>query len=189
MSKSCVAKLIFKDFSSCQVLEYTEKGPWKSWKSPWISSSLKGGDPVYCYCHSINLFYILSFSTNKPNGNLRTEPKYVVFLSQLFLLFYICPSCKADNPLVETTECGTMVTVHTHCGNPECKQRESVWHSQPNMEGTKIAAGNFLLRFAILLAGASASKVLTVFYHMGLSCISLRTFYNHQRVRLTFIAF
>jgi hypothetical protein len=45
LSKSCVAKLIFKDFSSCQVLEYTEKGPWKSWKSAWISSSLKGGDP------------------------------------------------------------------------------------------------------------------------------------------------
>jgi hypothetical protein len=44
--------MIFKDFSSYQVLEYTEKGPWKSWKSPWISSSLKGGDPDF---YSANL--------------------------------------------------------------------------------------------------------------------------------------
>ena len=117
-----------------------------------------------------------------PYGNHRTEPKYLVFLSHLLMLFKICPSCKADNPLVETTQCGTMVTVHTYCGNSDCKQRESVWHSQPNMEGTKIAAGNFLLSFAILLAGAAASKVLRVFSHMRLSSFSLGTFYNHQRV-------
>ena len=135
------------------------------------------------------MFYTLSFRVNKHHGNLRTEPKCLVFLSQLLLLFNICPSCKTDNPLVETTETGTMVIVRIHCGNPECKQKESEWHSQPNLEGAKISAGNFLLSFAILLAGASASKVLRVFSHMGLACISLRTFYNHQRVRLTFIGF
>ena len=130
------------------------------------------------------LSYILFFSPRKhhENGNLRTEAKYLVFLSHLLTLFKVCPSCKADNPLVETSQCGTMVTVQTYCGNPDCKQRKSVWHSQPNVEGTKIASGNFLLSFAILLAGASASKVLRVFSHMGLACFSLRTFYNHQRV-------
>ena len=49
------------------------------------------------------------------------------------------------------------------------------------MKGTKIAAGNFLLSFAILLAGASGSSVLRVFSHMGLFSFSLRTSYNHQR--------
>ena len=40
-----------------------------------------------------------------------------------------------------------------------------MWHSQPKIEGTKVVAGNILLSFAILLAGASASKVLSVFSH------------------------
>ncbi|CAB4018454.1 Hypothetical predicted protein, partial [Paramuricea clavata] len=35
------------------------------------------------------------------DGNLRTEPKRIVFLSQLLLLFNFCHCCKADNPLVE----------------------------------------------------------------------------------------
>ena len=50
------------------------------------------------------------------------------------------------------------------------------------MPGTKIAAGNFLLSLAILVAGASATKVRTVFNHMGLACISLQTYYTHQNV-------
>jgi hypothetical protein len=50
------------------------------------------------------------------------------------------------------------------------------------MTGTKIPAGNFLLSFAILVAGKSATKVLRVFNHMGLKCISLSTFFKHQRV-------
>jgi threonine dehydrogenase-like Zn-dependent dehydrogenase len=96
-----------------------------------------------------------------------------VFLSQLKLLFKLCPSFKTANPLVETSQHGTKVVVHiyTHCGNPYCKQKESMWRSQPNMEGTKIAAGNFLLSFAILVAGASISKVHRVFTHIGMACI------------------
>ena len=53
---------------------------------------------------------------------------------------------------------------------------------QPNMEKIKIAAGNFLLNFAILVAGASISKVQHVFTHMGMACISLSTFFRHQKV-------
>ena len=98
------------------------------------------------------------------------------------LLFQFCPSCKSANPLVETSKHGTKVVVHIYCGNPNCKQRNSVWHSQPNMEGTKIAAGNFLLSFAILVAGASISKVQCVFTHMGMACISMSTFFRHQKV-------
>ena len=91
--------------------------------------------------------------------------------------------CKSENTLVETSEHGTMICVETHCGNPKCLQRESVWQSQPHIEGTKTAAGNILLSFAILMAGASASKVLRVFSHMGMACHSLRQFYRHQKVR------
>ena len=49
-------------------------------------------------------------------------------------------------------------------------------------ENAKIPAGNFLLCFAILLAGGYASKVIKIFNHMGLACISLSTFFQHQRV-------
>ena len=123
------------------------------------------------------------FRTYVKGANLRTEPKFVVFMSQLMLLFQFCPSCKSCDPLVETSQHGTMVVVQTSCGNPQCLQKESVWHSQPNIQGTKMAAGNFLLSFAILLAGASASKVIRVFSHMGLACTSLRTIFNHQKVK------
>ena len=114
---------------------------------------------------------------------MRTEPKYIVFLSQLLLLFQVCRSCKGENVLVETTQHGTMVIIETHCGNPDCLEKEFVWHSQPKIEGTKAVAGNILLSFAILLAGASASKVFRVFSHMGLMCHSLRQFFRHQKVK------
>ena len=50
------------------------------------------------------------------------------------------------------------------------------------MPGTKIPAGNFLLCMSILLSGSSASKVLQMFQHMGVACISLKTFFKHQSV-------
>jgi hypothetical protein len=124
----------------------------------------------------INTSVFLNSREYTKDNNLRTEPKYIVFLSQF------CPSCKSANPLVETSQHGTKVIVYTHCGNPNCKQSDSVWRSQPNMEGTKIAAGNFLLSFATLVAGASISKVQRVLRHMGVACISLSTFFRHQKV-------
>ena len=42
--------------------------------------------------------------------------------------------------------------------------------------------GNFLLCMGILLCGGSATKVFTMFKHMGLRCISFNTFIYHQRV-------
>ena len=57
------------------------------------------------------------------DGNLRTEPKHIVFLSQLLLLFNFCHSCKADNPLVKAKAIGTEVVVTTICNNPKCPQR------------------------------------------------------------------
>lgn len=121
---------------------------------------------------------------NQGESDLRKQPKFIVFLSQLLLLFQVCPTCSSKNPLVEVTQVGTMVEVTTSCGNSQCSQKERTWRSQPYVPGTKIPAGNFLLSFGILLCGGSASKVLRLFSHMGLQCISLSTFFRHQRVRL-----
>lgn len=95
--------------------------------------------------------------------NLRTEPKYIVFLSKLLFLFNICLVCKEDKPLVETKEVGTMVEVKVSCGNPDCTQRETTWTSQPNMTGTRMPAANFLLCFSILVSGCSASIVFQMY--------------------------
>lgn len=118
------------------------------------------------------------------NTNLRTEPKHIVFLSQLLLLFKFCHSCKDDSPLVDVTQVGTEVIVSTSCKNPKCEKKETVWHSQPTIPGFGIPAGNFLLCMAILLAGGSITKVSQIFMHMGLSCVSLNTFFKHQRTKL-----
>ena len=116
------------------------------------------------------------------DNNLRTQPKFLVFLTQLLVLFKFCHSCKADNPLVETKQVGTMAVITSACTNTKCKRKDTVWKSQPNMPGTKIPAGNFLLCMSILLSGSSASKVLQMFQHMGVACLSLKTFFKHQSV-------
>ena len=114
--------------------------------------------------------------------NLRKEPKFIVFLSQLMLLFQTCHSYHTANPLIETWQMGTRINISTSCHNAKCQQKEHVWKSQPNMPGTTIPAGNILLCWAILLAGGSATKVLRLFRHMGLASISIGTFFKHQRV-------
>ncbi|XP_015750387.1 PREDICTED: uncharacterized protein LOC107330266 [Acropora digitifera] len=114
--------------------------------------------------------------------SLRSEPKHIVFLSQLLVLFNFCHICKADNPSVEARQIGTKAMVTSTCCNPKCPKPVNHWHSQPNMPDSGIAAGNFLLCMAILLAGGSASKVFQIFAHMGLGCVSLNTFFKCQRV-------
>ena len=118
------------------------------------------------------------------DGNIRTEPKFIVFWTQLLLLFKFCHSCKSANPLIETRQVGTNVVVTTTCGNPTCNQKISSWHSQPNMPNMKMSAGNFLLSMATLLAGGSMTKVTQIFSHMGLSCICLRTYFRYKRVSI-----
>lgn len=124
------------------------------------------------------------------NDNVRVQPKFIVFLSQLLILFKFCPFCNESNPQVETRQLGTMAVIKTTCTNSNCR-KESSWKSQPVMPGTKIPAGNFLLCFAILLAGSSASKIIQIFHNMGLACISLNTYFKHQRVStvLTLLVF
>lgn len=86
-----------------------------------------------------------------------------------------------QRPLVETSEVGTEVVIKTTCSNPSCR-KQNTWYSQPLIPGTGIPAGNFLLCLSILLSGGSATKVFTMFSHMGLGCISLNTFFHYERV-------
>ena len=96
-------------------------------------------------------------------------------LMKIFILF--CFNCKADKPEVEMKQNGTMVSVKQHCR----KCMGYVWNSQSFIPQGKYHAGNMLLNFAVLMAGASISSVLLVFRHMGLCAYSSRTFFAHQR--------
>ena len=78
-------------------------------------------------------------------------------------------------PSGSVTEVGTLLIMTLICKS--C-MATSVWHSQPYC--CNIPAGNILLSAAILLAGATASKVLRVYRHMGVCCITTRTFFRHQ---------
>ncbi len=138
---------------------------------------LDGFEDNHKSLHHTKLWFCIFLYRPSMKDNIRQEPKYIVFLSQLLLLFRFCQTCNSEDILVETSQRGTMICVQTHCGNPKCLERDSIWQSQPQVAGTKTPAGNILLSFAILLASASASKVLRVFSHMG-----LRQFYRHQKV-------
>lgn len=119
---------------------------------------------------------ILIYRLSVKGTSLRTEPKNIVFLTKLLFVFQFCHTCKADNPMI-----GTEAVVKTTCTNPEC-QKQNTWYSQLLMPGYRIPAGNFLLCQCILLTGGSATKVIRMFKHMGLGCVSLNTFFKYQRV-------
>lgn len=108
-----------------------------------------------------------------------SEPKFVVFLSQLLLLFTICPECKSAKPAIETYCSRTMVEGTTKCFNPHCTKPQNTWKSQQQMTGRKMAARNFLLYFSTLVSGASPSKIPLVFKYMGLACFTVKTYNTH----------
>ena len=91
-------------------------------------------------------------------------------------LFQHCHLCFLPNPSVHVTQTGTMVTVRACC---EVCHEEEIWNSEPYLLG-KFRAGNLLLSFSILRAGASIKKILLVFKHMGVLVYHKPTFY-HQR--------
>lgn len=114
--------------------------------------------------------------------DVRTEPKYIVVLSKLLLLFqFYHVSRSGKKPEMTAEQTGTAIVIKAVCTNSSCR-KEFIWSSQPFMPGTKIFAGNFLIPMAVLFAGGSFTKVRQIFLHMGLACISLSTFFRHQQV-------
>lgn len=97
-------------------------------------------------------------------------------LLSLFTLF--CFKCKENTkPTVEMVKNGTMVTICQNCD--KCGKKSFVWRSQPFIGG-RYPAGNILLSFGVLIAGASISKILLVLKHMGLTTYKARTYFLHQ---------
>lgn len=121
--------------------------------------------------------FSLSFRLEIEGKDCREEPKGIVFLSKLMLLFQFCHLCRSPNPDVTTSQSGTMISVQTKC--KECQQSSS-WSSQPMLLG-KFPAGNLLLSFAILCAGASVKKVLLVLKHINILVYNESTYYYHQK--------
>ena len=119
--------------------------------------------------------YLRLFIDFRGPTNIRTEAKFIVFLSQLLTWLSVCPTYDTPGPAIETCQVGTMV-----CRSPTCPKKEFTWQSQPYVEGTRTPAGNILFSFVILVSSASPSKVLNLFSQMGLASISLRTFFRYQ---------
>lgn len=72
----------------------------------------------------------------------------------------------------------TTVTVEQLC--PTCGNQSYHLRSQPLILG-KYSAGIIILSFAVLMAGASISKVLLVFKHLTLSAYRAHTYFTHQK--------
>ena len=141
----------------------------------------KGLFSLFQYCTIIvYIYYSFLFRADADSSDYHyNQPKFIVFyemLLKIFLLF--CFNCKENNPQVSMVQNGTMVTVRQKCA--KCI-KGYVWTSQRMMPHGKYPAGNVLLSLAVLMAGASISKILLVFRHMGLVCYSARTFFKHQR--------
>ena len=49
--------------------------------------------------------------------NIREEPKGIVVLSKLLLLFQFCHLCFFPKPKVAVTQTGTMLTIESACSN------------------------------------------------------------------------
>ena len=115
------------------------------------------------------------------NTPIENELKFVVFFSilqSLFLMF--CFQCKTAKPKVVMKQTGTMVTVLQYCSH--CEGNPFTWRSKPYHSLFKrYPAGNDLRSFAVLLSGASISKVLLVFRHMGIFVYNIRTYFIHQK--------
>lgn len=135
----------------------------------------------YSFCVTNCFYFRIPLSNNCDLQDVRTEPKYIVFLSKLLLLFQFCHFCSGSNPTITATQTGSAITIKAICAHSGCR-KEFIWNSQPMMPGTKILAGNFLISMSTLFAGGSFTKVRTIFMHMGLACISLKTFFKHQQV-------
>ena len=148
-----------------------------------FSYFLLDSQPINAWTYKSNLqafVFCFSHRLNWTGKNPREEPKGIVFLSKLRLLFQHCHLCFSSNPALSVTQTGTMMTIQSSCSR--CSDT-FLWQSQPNLLG-KFPAGNLLLSFAILCAGASVNKVLLVFRHMVMLIYSEPTYYYHQRYLL-----
>ena len=128
----------------------------------------------------LHLIGRIPLSSSYPD--VRTEPKYIVFLSKLLLLFQFCHVCRSGKkPEMTAEQTGTAIVIKAVCTNSSCR-KEFIWSSQPFIPHNKMLTGNFLISIAMLFAGISFTKIRQVCLHMGVACMSLSTLLRHQQV-------
>ena len=106
--------------------------------------------------------------------NPQNDVKFVVFKEQLDKLLKKCPECGAAIRKKHTSTQGTLFLVTLKCINGHAY----TWNSQPTIKG--IAAGNLLKSSAILLSGATYTKMATLAEILGLCFFSEKTFCTIQ---------
>lgn len=144
----------------------------------WASSYLFLSFCTIFQLHQEIMMLIYFFHSVPAGTSAVHEPKFIVFYSQLLALFSLfCFNCQAKKPVVTMKTRGTMVTVMQSC--QKCISGYT-WRSQPLVLGS-LPAGNILLSFSVLMAGATISNILLVFRHMGLCVYSSRSFFSHQK--------
>lgn len=125
----------------------------------------------------INYIYLSIPRLNMEEKDARKEPKAIVFLSKLLLLFQFCQYCFCPKPSINVKQTGTHISITSKCQKCE---KVFTWESQPKLLG-RIPACNLLLSFSVLCAGASIRKLLHIFKHMNVLVYHETTYYYHQR--------
>ena len=74
---------------------------------------------VHVHKHAIECHFDYQFfqSIQQRYQLENTEPKFIVFLTQLLALFKFCPSCKSNDVLVDVLQNGTMAQVKVTKGS------------------------------------------------------------------------
>ena len=125
------------------------------------------------WLYLILVWFDLFLRVDPETTSCQDEPKFIVFYSMLLAIFSLfCFKCKSNKPSVTMKQHGTMVIMYPHCFY--CRENAFVWRSQA------LLLGNILLSFAILMGGASVSKIFLVFKHMKLCMYNIRSYFIHQ---------
>ena len=119
--------------------------------------------------------FFFQCGSNCPRLYIQPTKIYCILRDTFEAVLALLLNCKAEDPQVTMRQNGTMVTVKQQCS--KCKG--FIWNSQSYMPHGKYPAGNMLLSLAVLMAGASISKVLQLFRHLGLCCYSPCAFFSH----------
>ena len=104
----------------------------------------------------------------------QNDVKFVVFKEQLDKLLKKCPECGAAIRKKHTSTQGSLFLVTLKCINGHAY----TWNSQPMIK--EMAAGNLLMSSAILLSGATYTKIATLAEILGLCFFSEKTFCTIQ---------
>ncbi|KAJ4922275.1 hypothetical protein JOQ06_021619, partial [Pogonophryne albipinna] len=104
--------------------------------------------------------------------------KFIVCQTQLMSLFTICPSCCGETQGNVEQQEGTYIKIKQVCA--ACGY-ERFWQNQP-MLYRNMPACNLLLSGAIHFSGCMATQTIRMLKLLGLQCISVGTFFRHQRL-------